>query len=201
MSLPKIKVAEAIIPAVTRRDTMMTRRERSILVMLLNNIEAYVVVEIGVHEGRCAKVMLDNVSSIQRYVGVDVLPGYVTSKFEQRGELPMVPASFVLGDQRFELILRSRGSLDLKAEDLPMCDVMLIDGDHGRAAIVHDTELARRRVRPGGLIIWHDYYIDGNTPLDVVATLEEWGAMGVKIEHIEGTWLAVMRNSGGALRE
>jgi hypothetical protein len=192
MSLPQIKVEEAQDLRKLRPDCMMSARERAILVTLLREISAKTVIEIGVHEGRCAEIILLNVPTIVSYVGIDVERGYVPSKPSQRMEIPAKPGEFAVDDVRFTLITRPRGSLDLSHCDLPMCDAMIIDGDHGREAVVHDTKLAAQLVYPCGTTIWHDYHPDGDPVLDVSAMLEQF-AMDMRIEHIQDTWLAIMR--------
>jgi len=40
---------------------------------------------------------------------------------------------------------------------LGQCDVVFIDGAHAYSYVASDTAKAMRMVRPGGLILWHDY--------------------------------------------
>jgi hypothetical protein len=51
--------------------------------------------------------------------------------------------------------------------------------------------LARALVRPGGIIVWHDYHDLGN--VDVKDVLDELHRAGDAIYHIENTWLAFER--------
>jgi predicted O-methyltransferase YrrM len=162
--------------------------ELETLIALVRSVAPRSVLEIGVNVGRTAKAILDNVPGIETYQGVDVLPGYVPSKDVQKNERADDPGEFVKADARFELILRARGSLDLSVADLKSCDVAFIDGDHGRDGVTHDTALARQIVRPGGIIIWHDYHDLGT--VDVREVLDEFGAAGEEIFHIDGTWIA-----------
>lgn len=169
----------------------MNPGELEVLVALARLASARVVIEFGVNEGRTAKALMRNVETIERYVGIDVPHGYVTDKLVQRNEVPQQPARLALDDARFRLIIARRGSHDLVPEDLPECDLAFIDGDHGRAGVTKDTLLSCRRVRPGGLIVWHDYHARGT--VDVQAVLEEYAEAGRPIQHVEGTWLAFMR--------
>jgi len=201
-NLPLIRVVPTEHPGIRPQNYLMTPKERGILITLLNDLKAETVVEIGINEGLCAEIMLRAVPTIRRYVGVDVEQGYVTSLGSQQKEIPEVPGKYAFPHGYFEVIVRPRGSFDLTPEDLPICDVMLIDGDHGREAVTWDTKLAMARVRPGGLILWHDYYLEeqiadtavftNNVP-DVTAVLNEWFLAGRDIRHIEDTWLAIMR--------
>lgn len=170
----------------------MNPGELEVLVALARLAAPRVAVEFGVNEGRTAKALMRNVDTIERYVGIDVPHGYVTDKIVQRREVPQQPARLALDDARFRLIIARRGSHDLAPEDLPECDFAFIDGDHGRDGVTKDTQLACHRVRPGGLIVWHDYHARGT--VDVQAVLEEYARTSARpIHHVEGTWLAFMR--------
>lgn len=152
---------------------------------------AKVIVEFGVHEGRNAAAALRNIESIERYIGVDVPPEYVTQMAVQRKEIPAQPGRLAAHDPRFELIVRPRGTFDLTADDLPAADVVFIDADHSRLGVENDTALARLIVRPGGLIVWHD---DNCLPVvEVTQTLNDYCSAGARIEHVAGTWLSFER--------
>ena len=169
----------------------MNPGELEVLVALVKSVAppARIMIEIGVNEGRTARSIIREVQSIECYVGVDVEHGYRPIKRFQVDEIPDIPGKYVRGDPLFHLVLRRRGSLDLNPEDLPQCDVMFIDGDHGREAVFNDTRLAQGLVRTGGLIVWHDYHDAGT--VDVPEVLDFLHRAGMEIEHIEGTWLAV----------
>lgn len=147
------------------------------------------MVEFGCNNGRTAAAVLRNVETVERYVGVDVPAGYRFACKVQAKEVPSAPGGLAVGDPRFSLILRDRGTFDLVAEDLPSCDVVFIDGDHSRSAVLNDRNLARAIVRPGGLIIYHDD--NGLEVVDVSATLDDLAEDGAGIVHVSGTWLAV----------
>jgi predicted O-methyltransferase YrrM len=149
------------------------------------------VIEFGVNVGRTAKAIMDNVPGIERYTGIDVPLDYVPTLALQLDNAVPNPGEMVLDNPRFCLIVKPRGSLDLTVADLEPCDVAFIDGDHGRAAVLHDTMLARALVRPGGIIIWHDYHDLGN--VDVRAVLDEMHQAGDAISRVENSWLAFER--------
>jgi predicted O-methyltransferase YrrM len=183
-SIPLRKIDEAQWPA-----RYLNPGELSAIVSLVESVNPSVVVEIGVNEGRTAAAVLRHVRSVDRYVGVDVLPGYEFGCRVQRAEVPKAPGRMAVADPRFDLVLSPLGSFDCNA--LPACDVVFIDGDHSRKAVEHDTALARAAVRPGGIIIWHDYHDLGT--VDVRDVLHDMLDAGHKIVHLEGTWLAFER--------
>lgn len=62
--------------------------ELEVLVALINGVKAARVVEFGTNEGRTAAAILRNVPTVRRYIGVDVLPGYVPKCAVQKNEIP-----------------------------------------------------------------------------------------------------------------
>lgn len=169
----------------------LNKGELETLIALVRSARPHHVVEFGVNVGRTAKAILANVAGVEHYTGIDVAPGYVTAKAVQRNEVPAFPGALVEDDPRFELVVRPRGSLDLTTSDLAPCDAAFIDGDHGREAVMHDTALARALMRPGGIIVWHDYHELGT--VDVKSVLDDMSHGGDPIMHVEQTWLAYER--------
>jgi predicted O-methyltransferase YrrM len=193
MALPFADISQiAVSPVPDGNDGFMAHYERAVLVGLLRSIGAESVVEIGVQRGLGARELLNKCPGICAYYGVDVEAGYQTGLSVQQSELPNERAGeLVRDDPRFHLIVRPNGSLDLSPDDLPECDAMIIDGDHSRTAVRHDTFLARVRVRAGGLIIWHDYATEFAN--EVVNFLDALAQNGGDIRQIANTWLALER--------
>lgn len=179
-----------------REKRYMNPGELEVLVALIASVRPKAVAEFGVNEGRTARAILDNVPGIEAYEGWDVLPGYKFTCEVQANEVPAKPGWLAADDPRFRLHLSSGGTRDLVGTTLaPLFDAIFIDGDHSRAAVENDTALARAMVRPGGMIIWHDYHDRGN--VDVRDVLDEMHAAGDEIYHVEGTWLAFQRIGRG----
>jgi predicted O-methyltransferase YrrM len=153
--------------------------------------DARTMVEIGCRDGRTARVLLDNVPSIERYIGIDVPMDYRPALVEQRSEMVERPGFFAFDDPRFNLLIKPRGSLDLTTDDLPMCDAVFIDGDHSRRVVAHDSAIAWGAIRNGGVIIWHDYLNDHIN--DVREVLDDLNAEGWPIKRVADTWLAFCR--------
>ena len=104
------------------------------------------------NEGRTARFLLDTLLQIDRYVGIDVLPGRF-ERTDQASEVPQQPARYAKADPRTELVLRARRSFDVAPGEVGMFDVVFIDGDHGRDAVLHDTQLAMAVLQLGGLLV------------------------------------------------
>lgn len=192
--LPTVSVSTLPMKEIDWRDLpkrYINPGEAEALIALANLVSAVNGMEIGCNMGRTSRLLLDNVPTLEKLIGVDVLPGYHFNKSVQRRELPTHPGAYAKGDPRFDLRLTAFGSLDLRAEDLPPLDFIFIDGDHSKHAVMHDSELARRCIRPGGVIVWHDYHLLGN--VDVKECLDEQRKAGHDIRLIERTWLAFER--------
>lgn len=69
-------------------------------------------------------------------------------------------------------------------------DLMFIDGNHKTEYIRHDTSEALKMVKPGGVIVWHDYF--GIPGEDVSDFLEKF-ARNYTVYRIRKTCLAVMK--------
>src|SRR6516164_7362021 len=65
--------------------------EMEIIAALLREIEAKAIVEIGCRDGRTARVLLHNVSSLVHYLGIDVPMSYVPTLDHQRAEMVRDP--------------------------------------------------------------------------------------------------------------
>lgn len=165
--------------------------ELECIVALMRTVKPRAVLETGVNTGRTAKVILANVPGIGSYVGVDVLPGYVTAKEVQRKEVPEDAGVLVKNDKRVLLLIQKHGSHDLSPEDIGPIDAAFIDGDHSLRGVFQDTWLAVSNIRPGGIIIWHDFHDLGT--VDVRPALEGLSKVGWPIQFVVGTWLAFTR--------
>jgi predicted O-methyltransferase YrrM len=67
------------------------------------------------------------------------------------------------------------------------CDLVFVDAGHSYPFVKADTENAFKMLRPGGVILWHDY--QPGCP-GVVTALQET-SLSVPILHLQGTSLAV----------
>lgn len=165
--------------------------ELECIVGLLQEVRPRTMIEFGCNEGRTALVILRSVPSVEHYWGIDVPQGFTPAMRVQRGEVPKRPGHLVEHDPRFTLMLPMMGSRTLSADDLVEADAIFVDGDHSYDGVMHDTMLAWELIRPGGIIIWHDYSDLGT--VDVREALHDLAEAGEVITHIEGTWLAFQR--------
>lgn len=190
--LPVVKKSELGIKTVDMSGLpkrFLNDGELDVIVALIRNVNAKNVMEIGCNEGRTAAAVLRELPDVENYVGIDVPPGYKFAKQVQKNEVPAKPGYLAAHDKRFALTLNKRGSFDCSPDDFGIkFDAIFIDGDHGRKAVMHDTNLARQIINQGGIIIWHDYHALGT--VDVKACLDELFKKGAPIKHVDGTWIA-----------
>ncbi|HWZ59570.1 MAG TPA: class I SAM-dependent methyltransferase [Gemmatimonadaceae bacterium] len=71
------------------------------------------------------------------------------------------------------------------------CDLIFVDGSHARSYVMSDSEKALRMIKPGGIILWHDY----RGPHRARGVFEALNALGTRLPliHIEGTSLVAYR--------
>jgi predicted O-methyltransferase YrrM len=161
----------------------MVEGELEQLLALINSVKPASMIEFGVNIGLTAVAVLANFPDIKRYVGVDVEFDHPLEIPAQQTEVPKEPGILVKGDQRFELVIRIEDDSNISG----LFDVAFIDGDHGKHAVMKDYTLARRLVRQGGIIIFHDYT---NPTVEVTEVLDALYKEGRNLKHVHGCWLA-----------
>jgi predicted O-methyltransferase YrrM len=74
-------------------------------------------------------------------------------------------------------------------------DFIFVDGEHSKNYLLNDSEIALSVVKPGGIIVWHDYTgWDGVTSgLDLFAKRNRH----LDIVHLKGTTLAFTKYDAG----
>lgn len=77
-------------------------------------------------------------------------------------------------------------------------DLIFVDGSHARSYVESDSRKALRMVRPGGVIIWHDYRGPRRTP-GVFQALNDL-AKELPLIHIKGTSMVAYRHPGFVAR-
>lgn len=162
--------------------------ETAVVIDLIASVAPHIVLEFGVNLGKTAQAILDAIPTIQLYIGIDLPPGLLPRLACQASEVPISVGQFAAHDPRFQVLLADSSTLETGSIEL--VDAIFIDGDHSAAGVEHDSRLALALLRPGGIVVWHDY---GNTAVEVTEVLDKLAAEGWPICHFPNTWLAYMR--------
>lgn len=70
-------------------------------------------------------------------------------------------------------------------------DLILIDACHAYAFVKKDTENALKSLKPGGWIVWHDFYPDVSCWCDVFRYVSKFAKTHPGVVHVQGTHFAV----------
>jgi predicted O-methyltransferase YrrM len=166
----------------------LNQQETTILINLVKSVNPKVMIEFGCNLGITAARLLENVPTLERYIGIDVSYDFQTTLKCQQSEVPYQAGIHAADDPRFYLLISE--SENLTDAELEPCDAVFIDGDHSEMAVLHESYLARLLIRPGGIICWHDY---GNAAVEVTQALERLKYEGWSIEDVKGSWIAYSR--------
>ena len=157
-------------------------------------IDARNVLEIGTYDGNTTLNLAANLPAHGRVTTID-LPQNWDRRF-----LYDVPGNYWNVTDRNRIGIQFQGTQyegqirqvlgDSAAVDWhelnPPFDLIFIDGCHYRDYVKADTENALRNLRPGGVIVWHDY---GDIK-DVSSVVDEM-AHKISVQIVRGTRLAV----------
>lgn len=130
-----------------------------------------IIAEIGVHRGYFAVSILEH-WPVRHYYGVDrwaKATEYHDPLSNDDHEANYRETQHNLRGHRARVTLIRGASLEVAATDrsIPLLDAVYIDGDHSYAACLADLEAWSSRLKPGGLLMGHDYTEN--------AAAKEWG--------------------------
>ncbi len=72
------------------------------------------------------------------------------------------------------------------------CDLIFVDGSHAYSYVKSDSEKALRMIKPGGIILWHDYHMVRSVLPGVYDALNELSAR-YPLKHVSGTSFVMYR--------
>ena len=146
-----------------------------VLLGLLTTCRPVRCLEVGIHEGHTAQLLLEHGANIEHYVGID------RTYTEQTRSSPPTAGHLVADDPRVDLLVVEGGTRLLRPKDVPWkpFDWVFIDSDHCYGGVKHDTEWVQPLLAERSILIWHDYgvpsqYKPGTRPFGVMRYLDEW---------------------------
>lgn len=171
------------------RGTSVELDELMVILAIVREIHANKIIEIGTFDGNTTLNMALNVGDAGSVVTLD-LPSEGLDEANQSGISQ--PTKFeqrqYVGHQVERKITQVYGDsaeLDWNALERPF-DLAFIDGDHTSPYVLSDTRNTLSVLKPGGIVIWHDY-----ESRSVATVLDRAVEQGEPIYWIRGTRLAV----------
>ncbi|HUF13204.1 MAG TPA: class I SAM-dependent methyltransferase, partial [Longimicrobiales bacterium] len=160
--------------------------------------------EFGTCTGKTAYLWARNMPSDGRVVTLTLPPERVSEYSRATGDDP-VDVEFALAESRFTSFRYTGTEVEDRVAQLfadsktfdespyaGQCDLVFVDGSHAYSYVASDSRKALRMVRPGGLVLWHDY--DGSRRHDIgVFRLLNELSRELPLVHVAGTTLVAYR--------
>lgn len=141
-------------------------KHRESLVRMINEEKSIVVAEVGVYRCMTAKILLENCPSIKTYYMVDQWHPFGNGDKE---------AGCPVGEEweedyrkAVDLCMKYSGVATIIREDSAYAaqyfddhslDFVFVDADHSYQGVLRDLLAWKNKVRSGGILAGHDYYI------------------------------------------
>ncbi|CAN5291451.1 hypothetical protein BH09GEM1_BH09GEM1_03030 [soil metagenome] len=165
--------------------------------------QASCLFEFGTCTGKTAYLWARNAPADAKVITVTLAPDHVTDAKQEDGDhlrdvsyaaLESSHTTFLYSDSdvahKVEQLFADSKTLDI-APWAGRCDVVFVDGSHAYSYVMSDSAKAIELLRPGGLVLWHDYAGPLHSP-GVYRALNEL-ATRLPIVRIAGTSLAAYR--------
>src|SRR5688500_5369131 len=163
---------------------------------------ANLMFEFGTCTGRTSYLWAVNSPPTARVVTLTLGPNDLATYSRGAGDTSTA-TQIALNESRFDEFYYTGTSVASKVEQLfgdskafdetpwvGQCDLVFVDGSHAQSYVLSDSRKALRLVRPGGLVLWHDYR--GHKLKGVFRTLNQL-ARELPLVHIRGTSLVAYR--------
>jgi hypothetical protein len=157
--------------------------------------------EFGTCTGKTAYLWARNMATDGKVTTLTLPPDGLEVYRSAPGDAPAAEA-YARAESRFRRFLYSGTEVEGRIEQLygdskaldqtpfaRACDLVFVDGSHAFSYVVSDSAKALDMVRPGGLVLWHDY--SPESP-GVFRALNELGRR-IPLRHIQGTTLVAYR--------
>lgn len=178
-------------------------REAWILCVLAKDSPS--IFEFGTASGRTTYLLARNQPEAGRVVTITLAPDAHESYKPGAGDTA-ASAAFALKESAFTRFRYTGTPVEARIEQLygdskafdehahrQAYDLIFIDGAHSESYVLSDTEKALAMIRPGGIIVWHDYrFPDQPETMGVCAVLDRLLAC-LPLQRLTGTSFVVCR--------
>ncbi len=169
--------------------------ELAILAVIVHCLQPERIVEIGTAEGRTALNLALNSPPDAEIITLDLPPELTGEHRKHSGpnyrQMDIKEPGILFRDHpvasKIKLVLADSTKFDWTPYERSV-DFVFIDGAHDYESVRKDSENALRIIRPGGVIVWHDYGVWGG----VTRYLDELRAK-LPIVLLKGTTLACLK--------
>ena len=161
--------------------------------------------EFGTCTGKTAYLWARNAPSEAQVVTLTLLPEQVNSSSYASGDT-RVATRAAEQESRFTRYLYTGAEVEAKIvqlygdskafDETPFsgrCDLIFIDGSHAYSYVESDTRKALRMIRPGGVILWHDYRRSFGSAKGVFVFLNTLHRE-LPLRHLKGTNMVAYRS-------
>jgi predicted O-methyltransferase YrrM len=168
--------------------------------------QAIVLFEFGTCTGKTTYLWARNSPIEARVVTVTLGPDHAAALYRAESGDDERDSRYALDESAFTKFLYTGTAVagkitqlfaDSKALDVTpwagQCDLVFVDGSHAYSYVVADSEKALQLVRPGGIVLWHDY-AGPHQSAGVRRALDEL-ARRIPLVHIAQTSLVAYRRA------
>lgn len=174
----------------------MPQCDQAALIDLLTRLNPETIFEFGTNWGVTTSYFVENTNA--KIWTLDICREMFTH--DLTGELTMVLSNKDTGfayrrlkasEGRVTQVFQDSLKLDWTETDYPATfDLILVDACHAYDFVKSDTEKALQKLRPGGLLLWHDFYPDVFLWPDVFTYVSEFAKEHPGVVNVKGTSLA-----------
>lgn len=165
---------------------------------------AETIFEFGTATGKTAYLLARNAPDDAKVVTLTLGPDQL-GRYREAGGDSSEARKLAMQESRYDAFYYNGTEVEAKIEQLfgdskafdespyaERCDLIFIDGSHAYSYVKSDTDKALRMIKPGGVILWHDYRGPRHTK-DVYRALNEL-SRELPLRRIKGTSLVAYRH-------
>lgn len=150
-------------------------KNRIELAEYFNTLGFQYIVEVGVFDGHYAEILCQK-NPTAEVCAIDcwqVYPGYRDHKFKSSMDRAEAAARKRLAPYKCEIV-KEFSNIAVKSFEDGSIDSVFIDGNHKYDFVKEDIEIWAPKVRIGGIVSGHDYYVTPSGNVGVINAVDEY---------------------------